>query len=76
MAGGYYKNEEKTEEAFVKDSNGDMWFYSGDIGEIDSMGRLKIIDRKKDLVKLATGEYVSLGKVEMLIKTNRWEIMT
>ncbi|XP_075264388.1 long-chain-fatty-acid--CoA ligase 4-like [Convolutriloba macropyga] len=72
VAGGYYKNEEKTEEAFVKDSNGDMWFYSGDIGEIDSMGRLKIIDRKKDLVKLATGEYVSLGKVEMLIKTNRF----
>ena len=71
MAEGYYKNPDKTEESFVRNDKGETWFYSGDIGEIDSLGRLKIIDRKKDLVKLATGEYVSLGKVEMLIKTNR-----
>lgn len=72
VAGGYYKNEEKTREVFQRDDDGEMWFYSGDIGEVDDLGRLKIIDRKKDLVKLATGEYVSLGKVEMLIKTNRF----
>jgi len=73
VASGYYKSPEKTEESFIKDAKtGETWFHSGDIGEIDSLGRLKIIDRKKDLVKLATGEYVSLGKVEMLIKTNRF----
>ena len=33
------------------------------------MGTLKIVDRKKDLVKLDHGEYVSLGKVESLLKT-------
>ena len=72
VASGYYKNKEKSEESFIRDKDGLVWFHSGDVGEMDSLGRLKIIDRKKDLVKLATGEYVSLGKVEMLIKTNRY----
>ena len=34
---------------------------SGDIGELDSNNSFRIIDRKKDLVKLQLGEYVSLG---------------
>lgn len=39
------------------------WFYTGDIGRFHSDGCLEIIDRKKDIVKLQHGEYVSLGKV-------------
>ena len=42
---------------------------SGDIGRLEPNGNLKIIDRKKDLVKLQFGEYVSLGKVEAALKT-------
>ena len=43
-------------------------FKTGDIGQILEGGRVKIIDRKKDLVKLQAGEYVSLGKVESNLK--------
>ena len=45
------------------------WFRSGDIGQVEEDGTLKIIDREKDLVKLQFGEYVSLGKVESVLKT-------
>ncbi|KAL3216655.1 hypothetical protein MRX96_032971 [Rhipicephalus microplus] len=45
------------------------WFYTGDIGEMYPDGTVKIIDRKKDLVKLQFGEYISLGKVETELKT-------
>ncbi|XP_063771972.1 fatty acid CoA ligase Acsl3 [Pseudophryne corroboree] len=65
---GYYKNELKTKEDFFVDNNGQRWFCTGDIGEFHSDGCLKIIDRKKDLVKLQAGEYVSLGKVEAALK--------
>ena len=43
------------------------WFYTGDIGQIDEDGTVRIIDRKKDLVKLQFGEYISLGKVSFLV---------
>lgn len=65
---GYFKNEEKTAEDFIIDHNGQRWFCTGDIGEFHSDGCLQIIDRKKDLVKLQAGEYVSLGKVEAALK--------
>lgn len=45
------------------DERGMRWFYSGDIGRLHPDGCLEIIDRKKDIVKLQHGEYVSLGKV-------------
>uniref|UniRef100_A0A8D0ASG7 long-chain-fatty-acid--CoA ligase n=1 Tax=Sander lucioperca TaxID=283035 RepID=A0A8D0ASG7_SANLU len=64
---GYYKNEVKNQDFFV-DENGQRWFCTGDIGEFQEDGCLKIIDRKKDLVKLQAGEYVSLGKVEAVLK--------
>ncbi|XP_014282035.1 long-chain-fatty-acid--CoA ligase 4 isoform X3 [Halyomorpha halys] len=65
---GYFKNPEKTKEDFF-DEDGKRWFKTGDIGEIQEDGSIKIIDRKKDLVKLQAGEYVSLGKVESQLKT-------
>lgn len=68
VAEGYYRNPEKTKEEF-KDENGTRWFRSGDIAELHPDGCIKIIDRKKDLVKLQAGEYVSLGKVEAELKT-------
>ncbi|XP_023643714.1 long chain acyl-CoA synthetase 9, chloroplastic [Capsella rubella] len=61
---GYFKNEDKTEEVYKVDEKGMRWFYTGDIGRFHPDGCLEIIDRKKDIVKLQHGEYVSLGKVE------------
>ncbi|XP_026881278.2 long-chain-fatty-acid--CoA ligase 3a [Electrophorus electricus] len=65
---GYYKNETVNQKDFFVDENGQRWFCTGDIGEFHADGCLKIIDRKKDLVKLQAGEYVSLGKVEAVLK--------
>ncbi len=66
VAMGYYNLPDKTAEDF-KTINGIRYFATGDIGEMIN-GNLKIIDRKKDLVKLSGGEYVSLNKVETSIK--------
>jgi len=66
---GYYKNSVKTKEDFFIE-NGKQFFKSGDIGELRDDGSFRLIDRKKDLVKLQLGEYVSLGKVEAQMKTN------
>ena len=66
---GYYKLPGKTNEDYFFDE-GLRWFRSGDIGQMEEDGTLRVIDRKKDLVKLQFGEYVSLGKVESVLKTN------
>lgn len=66
---GYHSNEELTREAY-RVVEGVRWFYTGDIGEFFPDGTLKIIDRKKDLVKLQYGEYISLGYVESVLKTS------
>ncbi|XP_011881696.1 PREDICTED: long-chain-fatty-acid--CoA ligase 4 isoform X1 [Vollenhovia emeryi] len=68
VSAGYYKLPDKTKEDFFQE-DGRQWFRTGDIGEIHADGTIKIIDRKKDLVKLQLGEYVSLGKVESELKT-------
>jgi len=65
---GYYKMEEKSAEDFPTHADGKKWFHTGDIGLMSEQGTLKIIDRKKDLIKLNGGEYVSLGKVEATLK--------
>jgi len=68
VAMGYFKNPSKTMEDFYE-MDGRRWFRTGDIGEFHTDGVLNIIDRKKDLVKLQHGEYVSYGKVESILKT-------
>merc|ERR1712025_798729 len=67
VAKEYYGMPEKTNEEFFMD-NGTRWFRTGDIGQMMPDGTIKIVDRKKDLVKMQGGEYVSLGKVESLMK--------
>lgn len=67
---GYFKNEEKTRESYEVDERGTRWFYTGDIGQFHPDGCLEIIDRKKDIVKLQHGEYVSLGKVEAVLSVS------
>jgi len=52
--------------------DGVKYFCTGDIGEVDARGRLRIIDRKKDLFKGSTGEYVALSKVEAALKLSKF----
>lgn len=63
IVNGYYKLPRQSEEVFFTDKYGIRWFRTGDIGEMSSNGKIKIIDRRKDLIKLQNGEYISLGKV-------------
>ncbi|XP_064088455.1 long-chain-fatty-acid--CoA ligase 4-like isoform X2 [Macrobrachium nipponense] len=65
---GYFNLPEENKASFYEE-NGLKCFRTGDIGEIDHTGSLRIIDRKKDLVKLKHGEYVSLGNTESKLKT-------
>uniref|UniRef100_A0A803LV37 AMP-dependent synthetase/ligase domain-containing protein n=1 Tax=Chenopodium quinoa TaxID=63459 RepID=A0A803LV37_CHEQI len=67
---GYFKDEDKTNEVYKVDERGMRWFYTGDIGQFHADGCLEIVDRKKDIVKLQHGEYVSLGKVEAALITS------
>ncbi|CAI7841949.1 unnamed protein product, partial [Closterium sp. NIES-54] len=67
---GYWKDKEKTEEVFSEDAQGMRWFRTGDIGAVHPDGCIQIMDRKKDIVKLQHGEYVSLGKVEAVLQVS------
>jgi long-chain acyl-CoA synthetase len=64
---GYYKDEKLTDEAVV---NG--YFHTGDIGEIDSDGFLKITDRKKEMFKTSGGKYIAPQILENEMKQSRF----
>ncbi|KDP29956.1 hypothetical protein JCGZ_18525 [Jatropha curcas] len=72
VTAGYFNNGEKTDEVYKVDERGIRWFYTGDIGRFHPDGCLEIIDRKKDIVKLQHGEYVSLGKVEAALMSSNY----
>ena len=64
---GYYKDEEKTKEALA---NG--YFHTGDIGNIDAEGFLKITDRKKEMFKTSGGKYIAPQLIENTMKQSRF----
>lgn len=60
MMMGYFKNEEATKETITEDG----WLRTGDKGELDDMGRLKITGRTKEIFKTSKGKYVSPAPIE------------
>jgi len=64
---GYYKDEALTNEAIQ-----DGYFHTGDIGEIDNEGFLKITDRKKEMFKTSGGKYISPQLLENAMKQSRF----
>jgi len=65
---GYFNRTEDTTAALTKDG----WFFSGDIGEIDEVGHLRITDRKKNLLVTAGGKNVAPAPIENRVKGNRY----
>src|SRR3546814_18904447 len=59
---GYWRNERETDRVLADD-----WLHTGDIGVIDEQGRIKITDRKKDLIVNDKGENVAPQKVEGML---------
>jgi long-chain acyl-CoA synthetase len=64
---GYYKDEEKTQEAMQGG-----YFHTGDIGDIDKEGFLRITDRKKEMFKTSGGKYIAPQMIENTMKQSRF----
>jgi long-chain acyl-CoA synthetase len=65
---GYYKDPEKTKEAFTEDG----WLRTGDRGEIDELGRLKLTGRTKELFKTSKGKYVAPAPIETKVAAHAY----
>lgn len=65
---GYYNKPDASRDAFTDDG----FFKTGDIGEIDADGFLKITDRKKELFKTSGGKYIAPSPIEQKIKASRF----
>ncbi len=66
---GYYNLEEASKDVFYIDEDGKKWLRTGDAGEIDPDGFLKITDRIKNLIKTSGGKYVAPQKIEGKLKS-------
>lgn len=60
---GYYKHPEETARTII-----DGWLHTGDIGEMDYNGYIKITDRKKELFKTSGGKYIAPAQIEEMLK--------
>ena len=69
---GYYKDPDATSAAFTEDG----WFRTGDVGELDEDGFVKITDRKKDLIITAGGKNVAPQNLENALKASRFVSQT
>ena len=64
----YWQNPEATAEALTEDG----WFHTGDLGELDDEGFLKITGRKKDIIITAGGKNLTPANLENDLKQSRW----